>query len=218
MKRRFWSDEDDAKLRALYPDSQSDGVAAVLKRSLAAVYGRAQILGLEKSEAFRNGPLAYRLDGKIGARFRFPKGHVPANKGLRRPGWSPGRMSETQFKRGGANHNVMPIGSERLVDGYRYLKVAAVRYVPYMVNWLPLHILNWERANGRPLPDGHCLWFRDGNRLNVDPANLELITRAENMARNTYHRYPKAVARAIQLRGALNRRINRLERERAEHA
>jgi hypothetical protein len=39
---------------------------------------------------------------------------------------------------------------------------------------------------------------------------LELISRAENMRRNSYHtRYPKEVAQLIQLRGALNRQINK---------
>jgi hypothetical protein len=80
--------------------------------------------------------------------------------------------------------------------------------MPYTVNWLPLHIIEWERVNG-PLPKGHCLWFKDGNRLNVDVANLELHTRAENMRRNSIHNLPQPLAETIQLLGALNRQIRR---------
>ena len=94
----------------------------------------------------------------------------------------------------------MPIGSTRLVDGYVYVKVADVPNVPYTVNWLPLHILEWERVHG-PLPAGHCLWFTDGDRLHVDVANLELITRRELMARNTVHNLPAPLAEAVQLLG-----------------
>lgn len=219
MNGRAWTAVDDAEFRELYPEVKTSTLARLLRRSIAALYGRAAVLGLAKSAEYLASPDSCRLrrGDNVGAAFRYPKGHVPANKGSRRPGWAPGRMAETQFRKGQANHNVMPIASTRLVDGYLYLKVAAVRYVPYTVNWLPLHILNWERANGRPLPAGHCLWFRDGNRLNVEASNLELITRAENMRRNTIHRLPKPLKRAITAKGALSRRINRMEKERAEH-
>lgn len=77
--------------------------------------------------------------------------------------------------------------------------------------------LNWERANG-PLPVGHCLWFKDRNRQNCELSNLELITRAEMGRRAPLHAWPKPLKRAIQARGALNRRINRMERTNAAHA
>jgi hypothetical protein len=121
-------------------------------------------------------------------------------------------MRETQFKPGVSSWRTMPIGSTRLVDGYVYVKVAAVPHVPYTVNWLPLHIIEWERVHG-PLPAGHCLWFKDGDRLNVDVANLELHTRAENLARNSVHNLPKPLAQAVQLLGALTRQIRRRTRE-----
>ncbi len=214
--RRLWPPAMEALLRQLYPDTATWKLARRFKRPRAQVYAKAAKLGLKKSAAYLAGPEACRLrrGDNIGAPYRFPKGHVPANKGLRRPGWAAGRMQETQFKKGQQNHNIMPVGATRLVDGYLYVKVAAVRYVPYTVNWLPLHVLNWERANGRLLPKGHCLWFRDGNRGNVDPANLELITRAENMRRNTVHNLPKPLAELVQLRGALQRQINRREGKR----
>ena len=124
-------------------------------------------------------------------------------------------MQETQFKRGVPSRNVMAIGSTRLCDGYVYVKVAAVPNVPYTVNWLPLHILEWERVHG-PLPAGHCLWFKDGDRLHVDLDNLELHTRAENMARNSVHNLPAPLKATVRLLGALNRTIRRRSRD-AEH-
>jgi hypothetical protein len=55
--------------------------------------------------------------------------------------------------------------------------------------------------------------FHAGKRTNVGSLitidRVELITRSENMRRNSYlTRYPKEVADVIRLRGALNRKIN----------
>lgn len=212
--KRLWSAADDRTLREIYPDTATTVVAQRLRRSLTATYGRARLLGLSKSAAYLASPDACRLrrGDNVGAAFRYPKGHVPANKGTRRPGWAPGRMRETQFKRGTLNGHaaahLMPIGSTRLIDGYVYVKVAAVPNVPHTVNWLPLHVIEWERVHGR-MPAGHCLWFKDGDRLHVDLENLELRTRAENMRRNSIHHLPKPLAETIQLLGALNRQIRR---------
>ena len=105
----------------------------------------------------------------------------------------------------------MPIGSTRLVDGYVYRKVADVANVPYTVNWMPLHILEWERVNG-PLPAGHCLWFKDGDRLNVDVANLELHHPRREHGAQQRPQLAEAARRAVQLLGALNRQIRRTTR------
>jgi hypothetical protein len=49
-------------------------------------------MGLRKSAEYLAGPEACRLQrgDSVGARTRFSAGHVPANKGLRRPGYFPG--------------------------------------------------------------------------------------------------------------------------------
>src|SRR3990167_9349661 len=118
--KRLWSTADDAALRARYPDEPTVKIAHGLRRSASSVYQRARKLGLLKSEAYLASPDACRLrrDDQLGARFRFPKGHVPFNKVLRRPGWGPGRMKETQFKRGVRRGVAItlwkPIGTERV--------------------------------------------------------------------------------------------------------
>lgn len=211
MKRRPWRDDELELLRKLYPDTPTKQLAVRLKRKPPAVYQKAQLLGLVKSEAYLASPHACRLrrGDNVGARTRFPKGHAPANKGLRRPGWFRGRMRETQFKKGQRRPDTAPIGATRLIDGYVYVKVSEISHVPYTVNWKLKHILEWQRVNGE-VPPGYCLVFRDRNRLNTDVANLELISRADNMRRNSYHnRYPKEIGLAIQARGALNRMINK---------
>lgn len=116
---------------------------------------------------------------------QFEKGTVPANKGLRRPGWGPGRMKETQFKPGHTLNEVHEIGHERIgMDGYIWIKTPQVN--PYTGAWghyMPKHQWIWQQANG-PQPKNMVVTFIDGDRMNCVLENLELISRGENARRN----------------------------------
>lgn len=213
MSRRLWSRGDDAMLRDLYPDTPTSQVARRLGRTVAATYNRVFKLGLTKSPAYLASPAACRLrrGDQVGRAFRFPKGHVPANKGVRRPGWGPGRMKETQFRkgerRGFAARLYKPVGTERISkDGYLERKVNDG--LPLQARWRAVHLLVWEAAHGR-VPRGHAVVFKNGNKRDVRLDNLECITRRELMARNTVHRLPKPLALTIQALGALQRKLNR---------
>jgi hypothetical protein len=83
------------------------------------------------------------------------------------------RSSQTRFKKGQLPHNTKPIGYERVDEnGYVYLKVSMEHKMVLK------HRYVWEQANG-PIPDGHNIAFRDGNRQNCDLSNLYLISREE---------------------------------------
>lgn len=212
--KRLWSPADDHALRRTFPHTHTATVARQLRRTYTSTAGRAAKLGLHKSVAYlarhrRTGGERLRI---FGARSRFPRGHVPANKGLRRPGWSPGRMKETQFKPGVPSWRTMAIGSMRLVDGYVYRKISDTPNVPWTRNWKVEHQLVWERAHGA-LPAGHVVVFRNSDRTDIRLENLERLTRRELMARNTVHNLPKPLAQAVQLLGALNRKIRRRTRD-----
>lgn len=213
--RRIWTAADDATLRRLYPDMPTVRIARRLRRSLTATYARARLLGIPKSAAYLASPHACRLrrGDHVGRRFWYPKGHVPANKGLRRPGYGPGRMKATQFKAGAPSGNTMPIGSTRLIEGYLYRKISDVPKVPYTVNWKAEHILLWTVAARLPLPRGHVLVFRNGDKSDVRLDNLELLPRRQLMARNSVHNLPQPLAATIQLLGALNRQVRRRTRD-----
>lgn len=102
---------------------------------------------------------------------QFEKGHTPFNKG--RKGVNYPGMKATQFKPGHPPHNHRPVGSIRKNrEGYIYKKVAEPN------KWRMLHVLNWEAVHG-PVPPGHALIFKDGDRSNCEPDNLLLVTRAE---------------------------------------
>lgn len=215
--RRPWRAEDDGQLRELYPDASTADVAKRMRRSVSAVYGRAKKLGVEKSEAYRLSPAACRLrrGDNVGAAYRFQKGHAPANKGLRRPGWSAGRMRETQFRKGEfpANHDpdFYVLGALRVnTDGYIDMRVS---FDPGALGWKPLHRILWEDEHG-PVPDGYALTFKDRDRLNVDLPNLELISRADLARRNSIHNLPPELKGAITALATLKRKIRREEQNR----
>lgn len=214
--RRFWSADDDALMRARYPHEPTHVIAAALGRSIYAVYGRADILGLSKSDEYLASPDACRLrrGDNVGAAFRFKKGQAPPNKGLRRPGWHAGRMKETQFKKGNAS-NWHPLGSTRLVDGYLYRKISDIRNVTWTRNWKQEHYLVWEAAHG-PVPAGHAVAFKDRDRTNTKLDNLELISRADNMRRNSVHNLPAPLKKTIHMLGVLKRHIRKRTKANAE--
>jgi hypothetical protein len=214
--------EEDEILRRAFPHNRTAKVARVLGRSESSVHQRARKLGLKKSAKYLASPEACRLrrGGEVGKPYRYPKGHVPANKGLRRPGWAPGRMATTQFKKGAmsgaAQRNYVPIGTERIKDGVLARKVTDDPSMYPARRWVPVHRMVWEAAHG-PVPEGHVVRFRDGMKTlvasEITDDRLELVTFAENMLRNTLHRYPKEIVHLIQLRGALNRKINRRSKQ-----
>lgn len=203
-------------LKRLYPDQPTARIARHMRRPIYAVHHKAVSLGLKKSPAFfANAKVSGRFSKltRAGIPFRFPKGHIPANMGLRRPGYGPGRMRETQFKRGHWPANRDPdyyvFGALRVnTDGYIDMRVS---FAPGALGWRALHTILWEDAHG-PVPPGYCLAFKDGDRLNVELANFELISHRERLRRNTVHNLPQELAQVVLLRGALVRQINRREK------
>lgn len=198
-------------IELLYPVAKTDAISHLVGLPVSRVHAFAHARGWKKSAETltrmhreRGVPEAFR-------RTQFPKGHVPANKGVR--GWQAGgRAPETQFKKGIRPHTWRPIGSERLSDGYLQIKVSDTGYAPR--DWMSKHVLVWEKHHGRKVPAGHAVVFVDRNKRNFEPDNLLLVTRSELMRRNSYHtNLPPELARLVQLRGAMNRMINRRQRQ-----
>lgn len=208
--KQFWSPEEEQLLRDRYADEDTASIAADLGRPVDRVYAKAYALGLSKSGEFMEACL--RRCGvqraERGRATRFQQGLEPWNKGMKGL-QAGGRSKETQFRKGRKPHTWLPIGSHRTSkDGYLQRKVSDTGYPPR--DWIGVHTLLWQEHNG-PVPAGHCLCFRDGNKQNVTLENLELITRAERMRRNTIHRYPPDLKDAIRAVGKLKRTIREAE-------
>lgn len=52
-------------------------------------------------------------------------------------------------------------------------------------NWRRSSAVEWEKANGRPVPPGMRVHLKDGDPMNVEPSNLELLSPADLLGR--YH-------------------------------
>ena len=200
-------------LVARYPHEPTAAIARDLGLSEHAVYSKAHDLGLRKGPAFRawqaerNRERA-RTDARIRA-VLFHPGHVPANKGIK--GWqSGGRSRETWFKRGQVSRRWDPeiyiVGALRVTsNGVLQIKVATGAR-----GWVGLAQYEWAMHHrGRLPPRGRVLRHRNGDAHDCAIGNLELVTCAENIRRNSIHNLPRPLARVILLQGALHRELRR---------
>jgi hypothetical protein len=223
QQRRRWTAAERKLVRKLYPDTSTVKIAERLNSTVELIYRLAARMGLSKSAAYLASAEACRWRREqtpAQIAHRFKPGQTPANKGVKRPGWSVGRMRETQFKPGErsgfAETNWKPVGTI-VADPEGFLRIK----VRDRVNGLPMgwhksiwplvHWREWEKYHG-PIPAGHKVVFKDGDRANCAIENLELISNAEMMRRNTIHKLPKELVDTIMLLGAVKRKV----RENAE--
>jgi hypothetical protein len=219
MTRRAWDAWEVALLRQSYATYRTGVIAQVLGRRESNVYQKATKLGLKKDrECVRQWSREAMADPNHGGhRSRFVQGQEPANKGKKHPpGWSPGRMSQTQFKRGNKPVTWLPVGTYRVNDGMLERKVNDLPGPPN-VRWHAVSRIVWEEAHG-PVPKGHVVVFKPGRQTteleDITLDAVELITRRELMRRNSVHTvYPPELARTVQLRGVLTRAINHRSKE-----
>lgn len=212
MKGRRYTKQDDDFIRQHYPNSDTAAIAKAIKRSAHAVNSRACKLGVKKAAAFLSEQS--RMNSKA---FGWQEGHRPWNKGKSGVTGRHQASRKTQFKKGQRPTNEQPLGALRVTrDGYLERKVS-MNGKNNAQRWKGVHRLVWEETHGAT-PPGHVVVFKPGMRTTdesqITLTRLECISRGELMKRNSYHNnYPKDVQRLIQMKGALNRKINRLERE-----
>lgn len=205
MIRKRWTPTELEHLREAYPVTATPDLAQRFGCTERAIYTQATKLGLQKSPCFllkQQDESAARLTIS-GRPFRFRPGNQPWNSGLK--GVAAGGF-ETRFQPGQRPQTWQPIGSVRLSGGYLQQKISDTGYPPK--DWRGCHILVWEEQHG-PVPSGHVVIFRDGNRRNLALQNLECISRAELSRRNRGHHYPPELKAAIRLRNQLNKLIEK---------
>lgn len=208
-----FSQEEIDVLAMTYPHVPTAWIAEAMGRPIRSIYYMARKLGLAKTEAFLESELAGRIQkgSGIGANGRFQKGITPWNKGKHFA--AGGRSKDTRFKpgfrRGRAHDLYQPIGTERVSkDGYLERKINDD--MPLQKRWRAVHLIIWEAENG-PLPAGHAVVFKDGNKRNFSLGNLEAISRAELMRRNTIRNHPPEIVAVMRLRSAIKRQISKRE-------
>ncbi|MFO0253383.1 MAG: HNH endonuclease signature motif containing protein [Betaproteobacteria bacterium] len=197
------------QLRRRFPTTKTAVLAAEFGVAYHQVARLARQLGVLKDPAWLAGPEGGRTGtDSRGMGTRFQPGHPTWIAGKRLPGYG---NPATQFKAGHMPKNWKPIGSLRVAcGGYLQIKLTDTGYPPR--DWVMYHRHVWERDVG-PIPAGHSVAFRNGQRL-TDPGaitveQLELVSRAEMMRRNTFHQYGPEIAHTVILRAAITRQIRK---------
>lgn len=187
-----WTESDKATLARLYPDRTNPQLALIFGRTAPAIQNQAMKQGLRKSNQ--------HMLSRPGT---FKKGDEAWNKGKK--GLDLGGQAG-HFKPGHCPTNWMPIGSERVTKG-GILERKVTDTGCTRRDYRSVHSLVWEEHHG-PIPAGHIVIFADGDRRHFAPSNLVLITRAENMRRNSIHRLPPELVDLCRTRGVLTRKLN----------
>lgn len=204
MRGRIWLEYEVDYLRKNYADMSSKGISENLGISVCSVHNKAYQLGLKKSKAF------LQQQGKrveiYGKKYQFKKGNISFNKGKKQIEYMSAeaiaRTVKTRFKKGIVPHSAKAEGHERIDrEGYIYIK-------PKQGKHILKHVWLWEKTHGK-VPDKHVVIFKDGDKKNITLENLECITMAENMRRNTLHQYPAELQQAIKTKNKLVKLISK---------
>ena len=221
-RRMKWTPEMEAQLRKLYPNHRTTEVAEMMGIRVPQVNSAAFRLRLLKSREYMASERPGQINpGRGGNATSFTAGNTPWNKGASFE--AGGRSIETKFKPGLRSGRTAvlwrPIGSLRLThDGTLQRKVTDTGNTAR--DYVSVHKLVWEQAHGL-VPKGHIVVFKPGLRTSdeesITPDRLELVSRAENMRRNSRHvRYPPELNSLLHVKASLTRKINSLTKGKAK--
>ena len=186
-------------IKERYPFEPTKKIADDLNLTESQVYNRAFAMRIKKDPVYLRStqfPPGY-LGGKA---TQFKKGQIPPNKGQKMSKEVYEKVSATMFKKGSVPSNTQPTGTinkRKDTNGkfYSYIKVANQ-------NWQLLNRYLWEQNFGK-IPPGMIVTFKDNNEDNFEISNLELISKKENMQRNTMHQYPLEIKQILILKNKL---------------
>jgi len=164
-----WSPEAVDFLRENTKGRKATEVTEMLNRAFGTSFTVEQVQAAKKR---------YHLPSGVDTRFR--KGHDSPNKGQRITEAQYRSLSPTFFKKGHKPANRLPVGTiVKNSEGYWLQKIrdSGVR----RQDWVFCHRQIWESLHG-PIPPGHLVTFLNGNKDDLDPANLALVSREEHAA------------------------------------
>lgn len=201
-----------AYIKANYKKVPCKTMANTLKRSDVFVRGVMQRHNLVRPR---------EITEKFIVESRFQKGLIPANKGKK---WNEymskegqRRAMKTTFKKGQKVWNYHPVGTIQLRGPLAgRSRGGRPRYSYYWIKvkdpniWKEVHVYLYELKHG-PVPKGYNVVFKNGNTLHCTEDNLECISNAELMKRNTIHRLPKEHKETLILINSLKRQIKKHE-------
>jgi hypothetical protein len=212
MKR--FTPEEDQYISNNYLTLNLQEMADHLNRALGSVFGRMERIGLVvpaeiKLERLQQSFKRLEESGKIS---RFPKGHVPANKGQKMSPEMYEKCKGTMFKPGQIPATCVHFGKPYLHQRIREDgNVERLWFIQESTNKRSAYLAYLCRKNGIDLT-GKKPILKDGFDHSRAPTfeDIMIVTNAENMRRNSLHRYPPEVVKLCQLKGALQHQINKI--------
>ena len=192
--------QDDAYIAAHYLSMPVGTIARDLDRGYTFVTRRLAAMGLVI-------PPHIILERKKASQIQ--KGTPAKNKGKKQHEYMSqeaiARTAATRFKPGQKIYNEKYDGAirERKDSSgctYYHIRIAKGK-------WELLHRHMWQQQYGA-IPKEQIVVFKDGNSANCVIENLELISRTENMLRNSKHNYPQEIIPTLTLINHLKKKIN----------
>ena len=202
MKKIFWKEHEVELLKRLYPNTYANTIANILKKPVSSIYDKAHKLQLKKHPEFLKNNCRFKPGTTVGLNTQFKKGIIPHNKGKKMNPEVYKKLEKTMFKQGNIPHNKKNIGDSRITkDGYIEVKIKDPNVYSL------LHRYVYEKCFG-PIPKGHNVQFKDGNKMNCNPSNLYVISRQEQMIKNSFLNLPEDIIEIIRIKARLVRKIN----------
>jgi hypothetical protein len=135
------------------------------KKECSAAWRRKKMLGNQ------------RAAGSGGNATSFRAGDAPWNKGMAGLHLSPA----SEFQPGHRPVGWCPIGTVKIRRFKRNDERRAFVKVAEPSVWRLRAHVEWEKANGRPVPHGYLVHHEDRDKLNDTPSNLVLMTRSAHL-------------------------------------
>jgi len=142
-----------------------------------------QEFGMEDVTIDQYNSAMHRYKIRTGRDTKRKKGQSPANKGKKMSAEQYEKVRHTFFKPGQKPPQTLPIGAEKVANGYTWVKVADKTHASMQENFKLKHHMVWEEHNG-PIQPGEVVIFLDGDRTNITIENLQKITYAEHRIMN----------------------------------
>lgn len=188
---------DEVKiLKEFYPVRKNSEVLAMLLpgRTERQMYNKVQLMGIHKDKAFwgqymrdlYNDLSEEQLEQR--RKSQFKKGHSTHNKGVPMPEHVREKLKHTWYQKGHQPKHALYDGAITIRNDKEWGQIRFIRVDKG--RWIPLHHYVWQQA-GNEVKEGHVIIFIDGDTSNCAIDNLQQITCADNMRRNSIVNYGK---------------------------
>ena len=158
-KLHKWSKEERGYLAEVVTGKYLKEITTLMNEKFEYQFTEMQVRGAIK-----------RYGLKMGVSTKWQKGHVPYNKGTR----GVSKANKGSYKKGNIPINAVPIGAERVHQGYTQVKVGPKK-------WELKQRVMYEKYHNAKLKPQDVVIFLNANKKDFSKENLYLIDRETQM-------------------------------------